>query len=673
MVQRHTTDKTFDDFYLSPELRQALEAIGYVRPTPVQVASIPLTMAGIDLIVQSQTGTGKTAAFGIPVVEMLEPDPGTIEVLVLAPTRELAKQVSEEFTRLTQYRPIASTAIYGGTAYAPQLEALKTAQIVCATPGRLLDLLKQKELSLKSLRFFILDEADEMLSMGFERDLRAVLEYLPEERQSLLFSATVTRDVRALAQHMLFYPEYLSFSSDSVVNRDVHHSYFSVSGLSRTRDLVRIIEFEQPDNAIVFANTKDDTFLVNNYLQRHGYASEVLNGDLAQKDRERTLAKLRDGEIDFLVATDVAARGIDISELSHVFNYVLSESPEVYVHRTGRTGRAGKKGRAVSLVSPAEMAALILTSKRVDMEIERRALPTTKELIEVRRARRAQSVLDRVEAFAASDAVALESYLEHAASLRSLEDATRHIAALLALADEALDEHGALRRRAAPAQPARSAATPERHQEEEKERAPQRSVDQEQPEPKRDERQEQNDRRRRDEEPSKQKAQQAPAQDAEEQEVEEQVAEETLERAPRPKRERRSRRAPRPSRRGPPEPEKGEEEELAAAPEARRERSTSSSTRPAARPASSVARRVDREMSRLWLSFGKDVFGDPQQVLDFLTYNSGMDEEDFGEVRIERAHTFVDVRRDYLHDVIAAIDTIEHDGETLSAKQARRS
>ena len=670
MVQRHTTDKTFDDFYLSPELRQALEAIGYVRPTPVQVASIPLTMAGIDLIVQSQTGTGKTAAFGIPVVEMLEPDPGTIEVLVLAPTRELAKQVSEEFTRLTQYRPIASTAIYGGTAYGPQLEALKTAQIVCATPGRLLDLLKQKELSLKSLRFFILDEADEMLSMGFERDLRAVLEYLPEERQSLLFSATVTRDVRALAQHMLFYPEYLSFSSDSVVNRDVHHSYFSVSGLSRTRDLVRIIEFEQPDNAIVFANTKDDTFLVNNYLQRHGYASEVLNGDLAQKDRERTLAKLRDGEIDFLVATDVAARGIDISELSHVFNYVLSESPEVYVHRTGRTGRAGKKGRAVSLVSPAEMAALILTSKRVDMEIERRALPTTQELIEVRRARRAQSVLDRVEAFAASDAVALESYLEHAASLRSLEDATRHIAALLALADEALDEHGALRRRAAPVQPAPSAATPERHQEEEKESAPQRSVDKDQREPKRDEQQGQEDRRLRDEEPSKQRAQQAPAQEAEAQE-----AKETFERAPRPKRERRSRRAPAPSRREqPPEPKKGEEDDsAAAAPEARRERSTSRPTSPAARPASPVARRVNHEMSRLWLSFGKGIFEDPQQVLDFLIYNSGMDEEDFGEVRIERAHTFVDVRRDYLHDVIAAIDTIEHDGETLSAKQARRS
>lgn len=711
MVDRHDSNKTFQDFYLSEELLQALTAIGYTRPTPVQASSIPLTMAGIDLIVQSQTGTGKTAAFGIPVVDMLEPDPGTIEVLVLAPTRELAKQVSDEFTRLTQYRPITSTAIYGGTAYGPQIEALKTAQVVCATPGRLLDLLKQKEMTLEHLRFFILDEADEMLSMGFERDLRAVLDYLPEERQSLLFSATVTEDVRALAGKMLFYPEYLSFSSDSVVNQDVAHSYFRVSGISRMRDLIKVIEFEEPDNAIIFANTKDDTFLVNNYLQRHGYAAEVLNGDLAQKDREKTLSKLRNKEINFLVATDVAARGIDITDLSHVINFVLPDSPEVYVHRTGRTGRAGNKGIAISLVSPGEMTSFILTRKRVDMEIAARDLPTTHDIIDAKRARRAGDVLDRVAKF---DALDHQAFMEHAQSVLEGEDAATQIATLLAIASKALDSKGKLRQ-ARPAAPKKARPAPvtapepeasapvaedaprkERPKKQEPEvvAEPEEVVEADAPEETQDEKPRGRRRSRRP------RRDDAPRSDAPEETQDEDVHEAKPRRekkqeddAPAKEERRGSSRRRRSSRdsngrdnssrdnggrdsgnrdssrgnsRGNSRNGGGRDEQSS-----RSNNKSSSPSRTSRKPAAAPAA-ASHDMSRMWLSFGKNVFKKSDEVLEFLVYNSGMDEEDFGEIRIERAHTFVDVRREYIQDVIGAINDIDIEGNTLTAKPARR-
>lgn len=655
MVDRHDTPKTFDDFYLSQELLHALSTIGYSTPTPVQAASIPLIMAGIDLIVQSQTGTGKTAAFGIPVIEMLEPDPGTIEVLVLAPTRELAKQVSDEFTRLTQFRPITSTSIYGGTAYGPQIEALKDAQIVCATPGRLLDLLQQKELSLDKLRFFILDEADEMLSMGFERDLRAILEHLPDDRQSLLFSATVTEDVRSLAGRMLFYPEFLSFSSDSVVNKNVTHSYYNVSGISRTRDLIRILEFEEPEHAIIFANTKDDTFLVNKFLQRHGYASEVLNGDMAQKEREKTLLKLRNNEINYLVATDVAARGIDITGLSHVFNYVLPDSPEVYVHRTGRTGRAGKKGIAISLVSPAEMTSFILTQKRVDMKITPRELPSTQEIIEAKQARRGQDILKTIELYDESRATQFEEIA--AKLLEQQEDAASLVSKLLALASRTLTRRGKLKSIAAPAPAA--APTPEKS-------APAAAPEAPVEAPKREEK-----RPRREE---KERAQ-APAPTKKVEETVEEVATEerdeaTERRSSRKSPERESRRSSRDEDRR----ERGSKRRSSSRRDERSSSSSSASKAPARseEPKKSEPVVIEHEMSKMWINFGKNVFKKNDDVLEFLVYNAGMDEEDFGDIRIERTHTFVDVRRDYLHDVISAINEIELEGSQVAAKPARR-
>lgn len=368
--------KTFADFHLGDEIRKALDEVGYVNPTPVQSSCLPLVLAGLDLIVQSQTGTGKTAAFAIPTLEMLEPGTRQVEALILAPTRELAKQIQAEFDRLGTHKKVPVACVYGGTGFQQQYDDLENAQVVCATPGRLLDLLKRKALSLEHLKLFILDEADEMLNMGFEKELDAIVEFLPETRQSLLYSATVGEDIKRISSHILTYPEFVSISGDNIAAKEVEHIYYMVTGLGRLWDLNRVIEVEQPESAIVFCNTRDDSFLVANFLRKQGYVADVLNGDLPQKDREKTLARLRKGELRFLVATDVAARGIDISDLSHVLNFSLPESPETYVHRTGRTGRAGKKGVALSLISPREIGTFYFLRRIYKMELIERQLPT---------------------------------------------------------------------------------------------------------------------------------------------------------------------------------------------------------------------------------------------------------------------------------------------------------
>lgn len=371
----------FEDFYLSDEILEALGDVDYEDPTDVQRKSIPLILAGIDLILQSQTGTGKTAAFAIPISEMLDPNPGTVQVLALAPTRELAKQVCGEFERIGKHKGLEATAIYGGTSYEKQYKALETAQVVSATPGRLLDLLEKGKIDLSDLRCFCLDEADEMLSMGFREELDAIVEYLPEERQSILCSATVNESIKDLASGMLFYPEYITLSDDSVAAESVDHEYYKIDGIRRKRDMVRVLQYESPDHAIIFANTRQATFELTDHLKKFGYRVEVLNGELPQKEREKTLGKLRRNELDLLVATDVAARGIDISDLTHVFNYELPQDPEVYVHRIGRTGRIGKKGRAVSLLSPAEMDSFLQIKKHYDVELVEQQLPSLEDII----------------------------------------------------------------------------------------------------------------------------------------------------------------------------------------------------------------------------------------------------------------------------------------------------
>ncbi|TXD32511.1 DEAD/DEAH box helicase, partial [Lujinxingia vulgaris] len=433
-----TAEHTFDDFYLSDEMRRALDAIGYTRPTKAQVAAIPLILAGIDLILQSQTGSGKTAAFGIPMIEMLEPVPGRIDVLVLAPTRELAQQVCNEFERLGQFKRVKATAIYGGTSYERQYEELEKSSIVVATPGRLIDLCERGKIDLSQLRLLCLDEADEMLSMGFRDDIEAIMAYLPEERQSLLFSATITDEIKALGNKTLFYPENVLLSTDSVASVDVAHYYYPVRGVGRPRDLIKVLEYEEPDSAIIFANTKDDTFMVTSFLKRHGYRADVLNGDLPQKEREKTLAALRDGKIDYIVATDVAARGIDISDLSHVINFVLPDSAEVYIHRTGRTGRAGKKGKAISLIAPNEVATFFQVRKMYSVNLIEQSLPTPVEIMKARQRRGLTRIATQLESrkdlpYGAHMGIA--EILLNEGSEGSELDPVRTVARLLAIAE----------------------------------------------------------------------------------------------------------------------------------------------------------------------------------------------------------------------------------------------
>src|SRR5690606_31186147 len=353
------SQSSFDSLGLTPEVRRAIDELGFVDPTPVQVATYGPAVAGHDLVVQARTGTGKTAAFGIPLVDRLTRTEGGAQVLILAPTRELALQSSREIARLGAHRGIRTAAVYGGAPMERQVRELQEgAQIVSGTPGRVLDHLKRGTLDARGIRILVLDEADEMLSMGFAKELNAIVALLPPKRQTMLFSATLDDAIERMAQRMLKDPERISLSSDAVGAQTITHYYYLVSGLGRSRDLIRILEIEDPETAIIFCNTRAATEQVANELKHAGFNADWLNADLPQSERENVLARTRKGELRYLVATDVAARGIDISHLTHVINYDFPAHLEGYVHRTGRTGRAGRTGTAISLVSPPELGSL---------------------------------------------------------------------------------------------------------------------------------------------------------------------------------------------------------------------------------------------------------------------------------------------------------------------------
>jgi ATP-dependent RNA helicase DeaD len=362
---------------------RALDEIGYSDPTPVQAATYPLAITGRDIIVQARTGTGKTAAFGIPLVDKLITTDRYVQALVLAPTRELAVQSQREIARLGQYRGLHTVAIYGGAPMGKQIEELQSgAQIVSGTPGRVLDHLRRGTLEPSRMRVLILDEMDEMLSMGFAKELNAILEMIPprEKRQTMCFSATVDGEVRRHAERHMREPEMVSLSSDAVSAEQITHFAYMVTGRDRAADLVRVLEVEDPESALIFCNMRSETERVATTLQQAGFNADWLNGDLPQRDRERIMEDTRKGKLRYLVATDVAARGIDISHLTHVINYTFPESAAVYVHRTGRTGRAGRTGCAISLVGPEELGRLYYLRLEYKISPVERSLPTTGEL-----------------------------------------------------------------------------------------------------------------------------------------------------------------------------------------------------------------------------------------------------------------------------------------------------
>ena len=383
---------TFDVLDLRPPVRQAIDDLGWDNPTPVQVACYEKAIAGTDLIVQSRTGTGKTAAFGIPLVDRLVDDTPGVQALILAPTRELALQSSREIGRLAAHVDLETVAIYGGAPMEKQVRALEAgAQIVSGTPGRVLDHLRRGTLDASGLKALVLDEADEMLSMGFAEELNAIIELLPKKgRQTLLFSATVDGPVERVGSRHMTDPERVELSGDAVGALGVQHFIYMVSGKARSQDLVKILEIEDPESAIVFCNTKRDTEQVAAALQNAGYAADWLNGDLPQGEREKVMRRTRESELRFLVATDVAARGIDISHLTHVINFALPDHLEQYIHRTGRTGRAGRTGTAISLVAPQELGTLYYLRLQYKIFPVERSMPSAGE-------ERTRKEMDRVE------------------------------------------------------------------------------------------------------------------------------------------------------------------------------------------------------------------------------------------------------------------------------------
>jgi ATP-dependent RNA helicase DeaD len=372
---------TFEILPLSPETQGALARMGYTHPTPVQRVVFEPATRGVDLVVQARTGTGKTAAFGLPIVEsVVRRNQRTVQALVLCPTRELALQVSRELGRLGEPRGIEPIAIYGGAPMGKQTDALASgAQVVVGTPGRVLDHLRRGTMRSDDIRMLVLDEADEMLSMGFERELSAILERLPKTRQTVLFSATIPPDIERIARDRLRSPEFITLSSDHVGALEVLHFVYVVPG-DKIETFLRILEVENPDSALVFCNTKADTERVAEALERQGFAADWLNGDLPQGEREQVMARTREGKLRFLVATDVAARGIDISHLSHVINFDFPETAEQYIHRTGRTGRMGRTGSAVSLIAPKDVGNLYLLRLTYKIRPIEKQLPTEGEL-----------------------------------------------------------------------------------------------------------------------------------------------------------------------------------------------------------------------------------------------------------------------------------------------------
>jgi len=377
---------SFSELALREELTRALDAVGYESPSPIQAATIPHLLAGRDVLGQAQTGTGKTAAFALPVLQRIDTRKIKPQALVLAPTRELAIQVAEAFQKYAQHLPgFHVLPIYGGQSYGPQLGGLRRgAHVVVGTPGRVIDHLERGSLDLSELNVLVLDEADEMLRMGFIDDVEAVLKKTPPTRQIALFSATMPAPIKRIAQKYLRDPAEVQIKSKTTTAANIRQRYWNVSGMHKLDALTRILEVEPFDAMIVFARTKQATEELAEKLQARGFSAAAINGDIAQQQRERTIGQLKDGKVDILVATDVAARGLDVERISHVINYDIPTDTEPYVHRIGRTGRAGRSGEAILFVTPRERGMLRAIERATRQPLEAMTLPSVAD-VNVRR------------------------------------------------------------------------------------------------------------------------------------------------------------------------------------------------------------------------------------------------------------------------------------------------
>jgi ATP-dependent RNA helicase DeaD len=408
--------KKFEELGLSNSVMKAVKELGFEETTPIQEQTIPLTLGANDVIGQAQTGTGKTAAFAIPMAEMVDTFSDKLQGLIMAPTRELAIQVADEVGKIGKYKKVRSVPVYGGQDITRQIRAMKQRpHIIIATPGRLLDHMKRKTIRLDDIKMVVLDEADEMLDMGFLEDIETVLAACPEEKQMLLFSATMKPPIQKIANRFMKNPQTVAVKKQELTVPNVEQVYYEVHEREKLDVLCRLIDIQTPDLAILFGRTKRRVDELIMALQGRGYLCDGLHGDLSQAQRDRVMKKFRDGAIDILIATDVAARGIDVSGVTHVFNFDIPQDSDSYVHRIGRTGRAGRTGIAITFVTPREMGHHRMIEQATKKKMKRLPVPT---LAEVRQGKQ-QLVVDEI--------------------IRAIED--EHSQDYRAMAEELVDQH----------------------------------------------------------------------------------------------------------------------------------------------------------------------------------------------------------------------------------------
>jgi len=380
------TKKTFRDLGISEKVLKALDDMGFEEPSPIQEQAIPLLLNGKDVIGQAQTGTGKTAAFGVPIVERWDPKLKAVQALVLTPTRELAIQVAEEITKIAKYVRLKTIAIYGGQSIERQIRSLRFGvDVVIGTPGRIMDHIRRGTLDLSHVGIVVLDEADEMLDMGFIEDIEFILRETPTDRQTLLFSATMPDEIKRLAVRYMRDPQHIAVSPQQLTVPQIEQIFYETRPAFKTDALCRVLDMEDVERGIIFCRTKKGVDELVETLQARGYLAEGIHGDMNQAQRNRVMAKFKEGHVDLLVATDVAARGLDIPDVTHVFNYDIPQDPESYVHRIGRTGRAGKSGTAITFISPREFPQLRLIERVAKTRIQRRPLPSLMDVAEKQR------------------------------------------------------------------------------------------------------------------------------------------------------------------------------------------------------------------------------------------------------------------------------------------------
>ena len=428
---------TFAELQVAPNILRGIEDLGYEKPLPIQVACIEPIRQGHHVSLRSKTGTGKTAAFGIPILETLDPQAAEPRALLMAPTRELAVQIGQELSALGRHGSIRIVTAVGGASIRQQIKELKDgAQVVVGTPGRLLDLWRQKKLDLRSVRVVVLDEADEMLSMGFFEDVTGLVDACVDRRQVIVASASLDNQTAGLIQRYAPDPVRIDLSADSLSVDLIDNVYYVVKDeLPKHHYLLLLLKAEQPASAIVFVNTRSDADLLATQMAREGWQAEMISAELSQTERQRVMTAIREGKLRFLVATDVAARGIDISHLSHVINYSLPEDPSVYLHRVGRTGRVGRKGTAISLLTGRHLRTLGVLERRFGIRFAEREFPGVKDMVNERSQGQIGKLMEEAE-----NAIC-DGFLSQAEAVREHSQAVLVIAYLLKRnADKVHDE-----------------------------------------------------------------------------------------------------------------------------------------------------------------------------------------------------------------------------------------